>query len=365
MLCILAFIIFLILFPILGFFPSYRQYFRKSWDCVFKKITLKPCDVNLGEELKGKLIGKLFALNPQLAKFFDKTFSFWAFAFVLINIWSLSYVAIAGLNLWVHDTCTPQYAEACALGGDTCSIPVSYLTFEQALKGNQLGDWIAQPFKDLSDTVKRIPDRFKQWKAEDYLSPQPTFYPSNSDKPLALEAIDPLCQFCNKLFKNIKASDFSTRYRLTYVTYPIPDASKPSGYRFANSYMVSSYLEAAKTIKPVNSTNSLSGDWQFLSELFTGRYQDKEDYQYMLNYPLSEKPQEAEQLVHGILIKIGYSQDQVNELKEISRSQQVKDNLAKHRDIVENKIRTVKIPTIIFNGRRFDKVLDTAFLNKN
>lgn len=86
MLCILAFVIFLILFPILGFFPEYRRYFRKSWACVFKKITLKPCDINLGEELKSKFISKLFNLNPSFAKFMDKTFAFWAFLFIFINL---------------------------------------------------------------------------------------------------------------------------------------------------------------------------------------------------------------------------------------------------------------------------------------
>ena len=54
------FIIFLLLFPILGIFSKdYRILFRKSWECVFKKLTLKPCDINIGEEVKNKLLGKI------------------------------------------------------------------------------------------------------------------------------------------------------------------------------------------------------------------------------------------------------------------------------------------------------------------
>jgi hypothetical protein len=369
MLCILAFIIFLILFPILGFFPEYRRLFRKAWSCVFKKVTLKPCDINLGEELKNKVIAKIFSFNPKMARFFDKTFAFWAFVFVVINIWSLGYVAVAGLNLWVHDTCTPSYAEACALGGDTCSIPVNSLSFEEAMASGRIGDWAGQPFKDFGDTLLRVPDRLKTWKAEDYLPPRPTFYTQKEGNKIALEIIDPSCQFCKKMFQSIKESSFNSRYNLSYITYPISDNSKPNGYRFPHSYMISSYLEALKIFQ--TQTNGLIKedkpplDWQLLEKIFTENYQGKDQYQYVFNYALEGKPEEAEKIILQMLEQIGLNQEQINQVSGISKGWEVKNNLEEHKNIVDKKVRTLKIPTIIFGGRRYDRALETDFLNRN
>src|SRR4028118_1076824 len=144
MLCILAFVIFLFFFPILGFFPQYRRLFRRSWGCVFKKVTLKPCDINLGEELKTAFLGKLFFKFPLLAKFLDKTFSFWAALFVVINIWSLVYAISAATNLWVYDTCDPASGESCSLSGEACGVASNSLSFDEALKQQKLGQWVVQ-----------------------------------------------------------------------------------------------------------------------------------------------------------------------------------------------------------------------------
>jgi hypothetical protein len=369
MLCILAFVIFLILFPILGFFPEYRKYFRRAWSCVFKKITLKPCD-KLGEELKNKLIGKLFKVSPSFAKFIDKTFAFWAFLFVLLNLWSIGYVAIAGLNLWVHDTCTPSYAEACSLSGDTCSIPVNSMTFDQALSNNQLGDWAAQPFKDLGDTMSKVPDRLKTWNANEYLPPLPTYYSYNDNNSKAVEMIDPSCQYCRKMFQNIKASGFANKYNVTYIAYPIPDNKKPNGYRFAHSYLIATYLEALKIYETQYPTSNTSNnpkmplDWQLLEKIFTARYKDGNDYQYVFNTVLADKPQEAENLIKELISQSNINNQQIEEVVTISNSQKVKDNLQIHRVIVDKKVRTVKIPTIIFDNRRYDRLLDVEFLKK-
>ena len=421
MLCILAFIVFLILFPILGFFPEYRVYFKRSWECVFKKITLKPCDINLGEELKNKFIGSIFKLSPKFASFLDKTFTFWAFLFVIINIWSLGYVGIAGLNLWVHDTCTPDNASACSLSSDTCSIPSTNLSFDEALKAGKLGNWISQPFVDFGETFVRIPDRLKNWNADDYLPEKPTFYHFDKNNKTAVEMIDPSCQFCQKLFKSTKESKFYEKHNLTYIVYPIPDKNKPNGYRFDHSYLIATYLESLKDLEnttqstPNNSQNSQNStnltpnstpnstqdslqnstnssvnieqkteqnkagnsqenkeknnqvplDWQFLEIIFAGRFEDKYDYQYLFNVALQNKPVEAEQEIIKILGQMGLSPEQIKTVQENTKSENVKKRLEKNKDIVENQVKTVKIPTIIFGGRRFDKYLDTDFLKNN
>jgi ferritin-like metal-binding protein YciE len=54
---------------------------------------------------------------------------------------------------------------------------------------------------------------------------------------------------------------------------------------------------------------------------------------------------------------IGYDDRQIKEIQDTVKSDDVKKQIEKHIKIVEDKIRTIKIPTIIFNGRRYDRVI--------
>lgn len=356
MLCILAFVLFLIFFPILGFFPEYRRLFRRSWECVFKKVTFKPCDINLGEELKNKFLGKLFFAAPSLAKFLDKTFAFWALLFVALNIWSLVYASVSLLNLWVYDTCDAVSGESCALGGQACGVATNQLTFSQAWQQNELGTWVTQPFTTFADTVSKVPDRLKTWEAKDYVGPTATYYrPYDNSLPVAVEMIDPGCQFCKKLFQNIKESKFYERYNLTYVLYPIPDTTTSTGYKFQGSKTISQYLEATKKY-PLQDAE-VPADWQVLAYFFTEPgVQDT----FNLTLSKSEIPTEIEK----ILEKIGYNQAEIQKIREYSKSQEVADSLEKQKNIVENQVKTRRIPTILFGGRRYDRVVDVETLKK-
>jgi hypothetical protein len=362
MLCIFAFIVFLILFPILGFFPEYRRLFGRSWECVFKKVTLQPCDINLGAELKNKLLGKFVFKYPKTVKFFDKTFSFWAFLFVALNIWSLVYAGLAGLNLWVYDTCDPVSGEGCSLSGEACGVASTSISFDQAVNEGKLGEWAAEPFTTFADTVSKVPDRFTNWEPKNYLPSDPSYYQKYDDsKKTALEAIDPSCVYCAKLFENIKTSKFYEKYNLTFLIYPIPSPTNSSGYRFQHSYMMSRYVEATKKVDLNDS--QVSGEWQLIEKFFTakGDYNEKLQDDFKSTFDKTQ----AEDKIKSLLKEIGYSEDQVSQISTLAGSDEVKNELAKQKDIVENKIRTIKIPTIMFNGRRFDRVVDADYLSKN
>ncbi len=361
MLCIIAFVIFLILFPILGFFPEYRRLFARSWECVFKKITLKPCDINLGEELKNKLLGKIALRFPKITKFLDKTFSFWAFLFVVLNIWSLVYVGLAGLNLFVYDTCEPASGEGCALSGDSCSISIDQLTFDEALKQDKLLDWSAQPAKQFGETVSRIPSRLQNWEAKDYLAPTATYYKNNPGKPTALEIIDPGCPSCMQLWNNIKQTDFTDRYNLSFLVYPIPNKNNLNGYRFNNSKLLAKYIETLKQF-PLNS--DVPAEWQFLNKIFTEKVGD-DNLQFMFSQMYQANSKQAVDKIELMLKELGYSNDKITEISTKAQSGEVENNLVAQKNIVENKIKTLKIPTILFGGRRYDRVVDVETLKKN
>lgn len=373
MLCILAFVIFLLCFPILGFFPEYRQLFARSWQCVVKKATLKPCDINLGEELKNKFLGKIIFKYPKFAKFLDKTFTFWAFIFVVINVWSLVLVSLSGLNLWVYDTCDPVSGESCSLSGEACGVSTGQISLSDAINQNKIGEWAAFPFQTLAQTVSRIPDRFQTWQPTNYLSEHSTFYSGFNFDPtanylpeqikefnqkIALEIIDPGCKFCKELFKNIKQAGFDQKYDLTYLLYPIPDKTTPDGYKFQHSLLRSKYLEAVKNMKPEKQNNeqkNIPADWQLLEKLFTlpGAKQAtlQEDFNWMYNEA------QAKEKLAELLAEIGFSNEQINEIEQKANSAEIGLRLASQKNIVENEIRTIKIPTVMFGGRRYDRLL--------
>jgi hypothetical protein len=354
MLCILAFIIFLLLYPILGIFSKdYRDLFKKSWSCVFKKVTFKPCDISLGEEIKSKLLGKIIFKYPRFAKLIDKSFSFLAFIFVVLSVWSLLYMVVAGVNLVVYDTCNPRDVESCSLGGASCGVDQQSLTLVEAVNQRQLGEYLAAPFTDFYEAVTLIPDRFKNWEANDYLAQNPSYYNFIEGNPTAIEAVDPGCISCANLFKNIKQTDFTDNYNLTYLLYPIPDEANSTGTRFFNSMTIAKYVEATKDVELENA--EVPGDWQILAKIWENAA-DANSLQKQFNNQFSL--QEAEARLQEILLEIGYSQDQVGQISELAASEEIETRLANQKRIVEDEIRTIKIPTIIFNGRRYNRVLE-------
>jgi len=359
MLCIASFFV----LTILGIFSaSHRSLATKAWYCVARRITFKPCDINFSEEIKGKLFAKLIFTHPRLTKFLSKWIDAIAFVFVILTIWSLISVSLAGLNLWVYDTCNPVNAESCSLSGEACGIAQEELSLGQAIEQKKLGVYVTKPFTTFAETVSRIPDRLKSWEAKNYLAPNATYYFAfDPSKPTAVEAIDPGCKFCKKLFENIKTAQFENRYNLSYLVYPIADKSTASGYKFANSYLISSYIEALKIApRTLWGSEKISPDWQLLEIIFTEKDTDGIDWQTKFNNILSA--QEAETQLQKFLAKMKYAPDQIAQIAKISVSEEVKTALDAQRDIVENKLKTIKIPTIVFDGRRFDRVVDVQHL---
>jgi hypothetical protein len=214
-------------------------------------------------------------------------------------------------------------------------------------------NWTKEETLLMVDTFARIPDRFKRWDPENYLDETATYYkPYDPNKMTALEIIDPGCKFCGKLFKNIKNAGFDDLYNVTYIPYAIPDPNTQDGYKFPNSNLVISYLEAVK-IQPLEL--EITADWQLLERLFLGKSQDGASYQE--NFNLLYSADEAETVLIEWLIDIGYNELEVNELQDIARSEQVQNIIKRNNAIVEDEIRTIKIPTIMFDGRRYDRVV--------
>jgi len=332
MFCIAAFII----FAVLGIFSaSYRSLAKKAWKCVLRKMTFRPCDINW--------IGVL------------------ASVFVILSVWSLLVVLNSGLNLFVYDTCNPNNPESCSLGGGGCGINSGKPGFWVSVKEGQVLMWAKDGVLTLGETITMIPNRFKEWNPNEFISESNTYFkPYDSSKSVALEIIDPSCKFCAKLFGNIKETSFADRYNLTYLVYPIPDNKQSNGYRFPHSKMVASYLEAVKRYPLPSSVTP--ADWQILERMFSGKDIDNVDYQIKFNTIYTAK--EAEDMILLWLKDIGYSDEDRVKIRQTINSDEVQTSLASQKEIVENRIKTIKIPTIMFDGRRYDRAVGPEKLIK-
>lgn len=356
MFCIAAFIILLI---ISVFSARHRSMLKKAWGCVTRRLTFRPCESNFKEELKSKLLSKVALKKPKLVKAADIGLEVAAFLVLFVTIWSVYVVVKSGLNLYVYGTCNPSNSASCSLGAEACSIETEKTSFVSSVRQLSVHTWVAQEFNDLGKTIATIPTRMQTWNAADY-APLNATYKTTYDpsKPTALEVFDPGCSFCKEMYSNIKAANFSDRYNVTYIAYPIPSAKEKNGYKFANSLLVTQYLEAVKILPKNNATTP--ADWQLLDRIFT--WQDTENVSFQIRFNAFYNTEQAQNKLQEWLQDIGYSKEEVDELHTLAVSEKVATIIAANKDIVENKIKTVKIPTSIFDGRRHDGVVKTKDL---
>jgi len=357
MFCIAAFIVLAI---ISIFSASHRKLAKKAWDCTLHRITFRPCDTSFKEETKSKLLSHVANKNPKLVKAADFGIEAASFILVILTIWSLVTAFNAGLNLFVWGTCNPEQASSCSLGAETCSIDKAQKSLGTLIKEGKPFDWFVSQAESFGNTVANIPTRLQNWNANDYLPQNVSYYyAKDSKKPTALEIIDPGCSVCGHLFKNIKSTNFESKYNLAYIAYPIKNPYETNKYKFTNSYTVTRYLESIKM-------NKLTGlktpaDWQILERIFTWKDNDGVSYQVKINTMMNQT--QTENLIRDWLDNIGYNSNQIKQIDTDATSQKVTDIIDQNYKIVENKVKTVKIPTIIFNSRRHDGLVNTQDLN--
>lgn len=363
MFCIAAFIVLAI---ISIFSASHRKLAKKAWDCTLHRITFRPCDTSFKEETKSKLLSHVANKNPKMVKAADFGIEVASFILVILTIWSLLTALNAGLNLFVWGTCNPEQASSCSLGAETCSIDKAQKSLGELIKEGKPFDWFIIQAESVGNTIANIPTRLQNWNANDFLPQNVSYYyTKDSKKPTALEIIDPGCSVCGHLFKNIKSTNFESKYNLAYIAYPIKNPYEAGKYKFANSYTVTRYLESIKMHELIK-MNILDGhetpaDWQILERIFTWKDSDGTAYQVKINTMMNQT--QTEDLIRSWLGNIGYSADQIKQIDTDAASQKVTDIINQNYNTVENKVKTVKIPTIIFNSRRHDGLVNTQDLN--
>jgi len=103
--CLLA----LVVLSVLGIFSaSHRKLAKEAFDCVFRRITLRPCTTGFDTKVKAAILGKLINRSQKLAKFVSKYFEVLAWGFVIIFTVSTVWTARGIYNYWAWGDCNGQ-----------------------------------------------------------------------------------------------------------------------------------------------------------------------------------------------------------------------------------------------------------------
>ncbi|GMR19261.1 MAG: hypothetical protein BMS9Abin34_393 [Patescibacteria group bacterium] len=118
MLCLIA----LIVFSVLGIFSAtHRQLAKEAFNCVFRRVTLRPCDTGFDQKIKGKIIGKLLAKSPKLARGAHRFWEPLSWVMVILFFGSLFLSGRSVYNLVKFKTCDPANPQSCILDAPECS----------------------------------------------------------------------------------------------------------------------------------------------------------------------------------------------------------------------------------------------------
>lgn len=109
MICLVA----LVVFSILGIFSvRYRELAKKAVDCVFRRVTFRPCQSGMDQQLRSQLIGVISRKNLKLARFTVKYFEIISWAFTILMLLSIVF-SVRGIYYYVlYGNCNGQNSDA-------------------------------------------------------------------------------------------------------------------------------------------------------------------------------------------------------------------------------------------------------------
>ena len=359
MVCIAAFIILAVLalaVPLIRLFSrrladQIMTLFRRSTHCFTRRITLRTCDTTFAEDVKGTVLRRVVLRHPNWVKPLSALMELLSALIVLTTIWSVLVGAKSLVSLYVYGTCNPTTPSSCSLdGSEACTIDAVPVAFnEHPVR------WIGGWFGEFGEAIMAIPTKLKYWEARDYLPSRVSYYDDyDQNKPTALDIIDPGCTVCANSFKKQLARGFFKKYNVAILPYPIKDGR--GGYKFPNSYLATQYLVAVQ-LKPLKKSGQPM-IWRMIKRMYTGKTADGDSNQNAFNVAYDQA--KAERVLKDWLRDFGYSDQQLEEIAKLARSDQVAKIIEDNTCLVNDKVKTKKIPTEIFAGQRHDGGFDDA-----
>lgn len=356
MVCIAAFIIlgligiFVAIISIFkrDFGRAYWKAMKKAWGCVGKKIRLQKCDTNFKDDVKNSLLKRIILKRPKWVKPLSAIIEVLSVVVVIVFVWALLTSIKSLLALWALGTCNVTKPSACSLGAEVCSLGDDE---EDKNILEQTGRW----FTEWGDIFAAIPDRIKNWKAEEYFVEPVTFVEvsaldsaktsATDDKPYALDILDPGCSACLNSFRNQLESGFFESHRTAILVYPI---ESDGVYKFANSDLIARYFYASALL---DQGETPENQRHFGLKLINKIYTEKTEKGIIIqNHLASLDSEEAETTLKSYLKEFGATDSEIKEISKLEKSDEVRDIIARVKDMAENQVKITGIPTLIYNG---------------
>jgi membrane associated rhomboid family serine protease len=102
MFCIVAFII----LAILGIFSaSNRSLAKEAFDCVLRRVTLRPCNTGFDEKMKARILGSVITRSETAARVINLNFELLSWAFFILTLASTIYSARSLYLFYVTGSC--------------------------------------------------------------------------------------------------------------------------------------------------------------------------------------------------------------------------------------------------------------------
>lgn len=353
MVCIAAFIILgiVILFlPIVKLFNKdladrIWAMFKSSTQCVGKRVTFQKCEVGFKDQVKNSMLKKVVLKHPTWVKPLGISIEVLSVLIIAITVWSLVVGAKSLTSLAAYGTCDIVTPEACAIGdADACYAG-------EAKKSENPVQWLGNWFVEWGEAFAAIPPKLVHWDAAEYIPEDASFYAcdDNTANGVAINIFDPGCQWCRETYVNQKNNGFLETYQVAQIPYTLQDEGKD---RFANSSLIVKYIEATRLEILVD--GGRPAEWLIIDRLFTEMSPRQVVWQEDFKNYYSDK--EARKVLNEWLEDFGYNDEQIAKIVELIDSDEVAERIARNREIVENEIKIVKIPTEIYDGSRHDGI---------
>ena len=347
MVCIAAFIILALIGGVVAivsiFKPkvgkSYWKMFKKAWGCLWKKVRLQKCETGFKDDVKNTLLSRVIVKHPKWVKPLSIIIEVLSVVIVIIAVWAILTAIKSLLALWALGSCNVTKPSACSLNPEIgCSIDQSEP--QNPIEG--IGRW----FTEWGDIFEAIPDKFKTYNAEDYGFSYVVANNDVTDKPVAVDILDPGCRVCMTSYRNQKASGFFDNYVVRIVPFAIqnPDDS----YKFKNSAIVVKYIFATEQLYSGRGVKLL--DHIFMDKKDMGDGIGELSYQDVFNdyYSNEEAVKQLETWLHDD----GLHSVDIAEIRKVVEYPEIQDKMNENRNIVENELHANGIPTMIYDGGR-------------
>ncbi|MBR2709989.1 hypothetical protein IKE72_02835 [Candidatus Saccharibacteria bacterium] len=343
MVCIAAFII----LGVVGIFvaiisifkPSvwkkYKKLMKKSAGCLGKKVRLQKCETGFKEDVKNSMLSRVLVKHPKWVTPLSWLIEILSVVFVIVVVWAILTSVKSLLALWALGSCNVTKPSACTMGAEMCSIDES----EPQNPAESIGRW----FEEWGEIFSAIPDKFRTYKAEDYLLNYITIDDagSTSGKPAALDILDPLCIVCMNSYRNQKSDGFFERYDVRLVPFAIQDADNK--YKFENSEIIVRYIFAAEQYRGGEGV-------KILDRIFTGTDGDGISWQSVFQDDFSRE--EAAAQLEEWLREDDFPSDGIKQVAATAMDESTTRKMQENREIVEKQIKVKGIPTEIYDGAK-------------